>query len=196
MLFEDTKILEFNQHQKSDKAPFIIYADLEFIIERTDGCKNNPENSSPTTARVHIPSGFPVASFRGKENKHDVYRGKDCVKRFCESLREHAMKIINFKREKMKVLTKYIKESYENAKICYISCKERVENKYLNNKKCHKVRYHCQYAVEYRGAAHSICNVKYNVSRKISIVFRNESNCDYHFIIEELAEKFLKKLLF
>ena len=26
---EDTKILELNQYQKSDKAPFIIYADLE-----------------------------------------------------------------------------------------------------------------------------------------------------------------------
>ena len=34
---EDTKILEFNQYQKSDKAPFIIYADLECIIERIDG---------------------------------------------------------------------------------------------------------------------------------------------------------------
>ena len=45
---EDTKILEFNQYQKSDKAPFIIYADLECIIERTDKCKNNPQNSSTT----------------------------------------------------------------------------------------------------------------------------------------------------
>ena len=43
MLSEDTKILEFNQYQKSDKAPFIIYADLECIIEKTDGCKNNPQ---------------------------------------------------------------------------------------------------------------------------------------------------------
>ena len=43
---QDTKILEFNQYQKSDKAPFIIYADLECIIEKIDGCKNNPENSS------------------------------------------------------------------------------------------------------------------------------------------------------
>ena len=43
---EDTKILEFNQYQKSDKAPFIIYADLECIIEKIDGCKNNLENSS------------------------------------------------------------------------------------------------------------------------------------------------------
>ena len=39
---EDTKILEFNQYKKSEKALFIIYADLECIIEKIDGCKNNP----------------------------------------------------------------------------------------------------------------------------------------------------------
>ena len=36
MLFEDTTILEFNQYQKSDKAAFVNYADLECIIEKTD----------------------------------------------------------------------------------------------------------------------------------------------------------------
>ena len=36
------KILEFNQHKKSNKAPFIIYADLECLIEKIDGCKNYP----------------------------------------------------------------------------------------------------------------------------------------------------------
>ena len=44
MSSEDTKILEFNQYQKSDKAPFIIYTDLECLIEKIDGCKNNPKN--------------------------------------------------------------------------------------------------------------------------------------------------------
>ena len=29
MFFEDTKILEFNQDKKSDKAPFFIYVDYE-----------------------------------------------------------------------------------------------------------------------------------------------------------------------
>ena len=33
MLSQNTKILEFNQYQKSDTAPFIIYAYLEFIIK-------------------------------------------------------------------------------------------------------------------------------------------------------------------
>ena len=41
---EDTKILEFNQYQKSNKAPFIIYADLECLIKNVDGCKSNPEH--------------------------------------------------------------------------------------------------------------------------------------------------------
>ena len=41
---EDTKMLEFNQYQKSDKAPFVTYADLECSIEKVNGCKNNPEN--------------------------------------------------------------------------------------------------------------------------------------------------------
>ena len=58
---EDTKILEFRQYQKSDKARFIIYADLECIIEKIDGCKNNPENSSTTKVSEHIPSGFSIS---------------------------------------------------------------------------------------------------------------------------------------
>ena len=36
---EDTKILEFNEYQKCDKAPFIIYADLECLIRKIDRCK-------------------------------------------------------------------------------------------------------------------------------------------------------------
>ena len=57
----------------------------------------------------HIPSGFSVSaisSFRSIENEHDIYSGKDCVKKFCESLREHAMEIINLKKKKIKLLIK------------------------------------------------------------------------------------------
>ena len=76
-----------------------------------------------------------ISLFRSIENKHDVYRDKNSLKRSCEFLRGHAMKIINFKNKKMKLLTKEQQESYENAKICYI-CKEKFENKYLKDKKC------------------------------------------------------------
>ena len=135
---------ELNKYRKSDKASFIIYADFECLIEKIDGCEKNPENLSTTKVSGHFPSGFPmtmVSSFRSIENKHHVYIGKDCMKIFCELLRKHAMKITNFKKKIMKLLTKEQQESYENAKICYI-CKEKFQNEYFKDKKYRKVRDH------------------------------------------------------
>ena len=66
------------------------------------------------------------------------------MKKFCESLREHTMKIINFKKKKMKLLTTEQQESYENAKICYI-CKEKFRNKSLKDKKDRQFRNYCHY---------------------------------------------------
>ena len=43
---------------------------------------------------------------------------------------------------------------------------------------------------EYRSSAHSICNLKFSITKEISIIFHNGSNYDYHFIIKELAEEF------
>ena len=42
MLSVNTKILEFNQYQKSDKTLFDIYADLDSLRKKIDRCKNNP----------------------------------------------------------------------------------------------------------------------------------------------------------
>ena len=40
---------------------------------------------------------------------------------------------------------------------------------------------------------HIECNLKYSVSKEMSIVFHNVSNEHYHFIIKELAEEFEKR---
>ena len=90
----------------------------------------------------------------------------------------------------MKLLTKEQQESHENAKsVKKDICKEEFENKYLKDKQYRKVRDHCHYTGEYRGAAHSIYNLKYSVFKNI---FKNISNYDYHFIPKELAEEFKK----
>ena len=90
---------------------------------------------------------------------HDVYRLKDCMNKFRESLREHAMEIINFEKKNMNFLTNEKQKSYQNAEVCYI-CKEQFEDKQAKDKHYCKVRDHCHYPGEYRGAKHSICNVK------------------------------------
>ena len=65
---EDTKILEFNQYQKSDKTLFFIYADLACLIEEIDGCTNNPENTSTTNVSEHTTSGLSMSKMSSFKN--------------------------------------------------------------------------------------------------------------------------------
>ena len=53
-----------------------------------------------------------------------------------------------------------------------------------------KVRDHCHFTGKFRGAAHSICNLRYKVPQEIPVKIHNGSKYDYHFIIKELAEEF------
>ena len=55
-------ILKFNQYMKSDKIPHNIYADLESLIKKTDGCANNLGKSSKTKLREHIPCGYSMST--------------------------------------------------------------------------------------------------------------------------------------
>ena len=91
------------------------------MVEKIDRCKNNPQNLSTTKVCENIPSSFPISTislFKSIENKRDVYRGKKCMKKFWQSLREHLMEEINFKKKQMKLSAKKEQKSYENAKIC------------------------------------------------------------------------------
>ena len=70
---------------KSDKMLYIIYADLESLIRKIDGCKNNPQNSSATNIGENIRCGYSMPiiwGFNHIENKHTLCRGKDCIKSF------------------------------------------------------------------------------------------------------------------
>ena len=84
------------------------------MIEKIEGSRNTPEKSSATKVGEHVLPRFSmstISSFKYIENKRDVYRGKDCMKKFCEFLREHVMKIINFKKKKVKLLTNELQKS-------------------------------------------------------------------------------------
>ena len=59
---ERNKVLKFNQYMKSDKMPYIIYADLESFIEKIDECANNPEKSLTTKIGEHIPCGYSMST--------------------------------------------------------------------------------------------------------------------------------------
>ena len=62
MLSEKDKISEFKQYMKSDKMPYIIYADIESLIRKIDGRKNNPENSFTTKIGEHVFCGYSMST--------------------------------------------------------------------------------------------------------------------------------------
>ena len=100
---EDNKILKYNPREKSMKVPCIIYANLEFLLEKMNICHNNPKKSSTAKVNKHTPSGyslFTYCSFDASKNKHDYYRGKNCMQNFCLNLSEHDTKIINYEKKK------------------------------------------------------------------------------------------------
>ena len=53
----DNKILKYNHGEKSMKVPFIIFADLESLLEKKN-TYNNPKNSSTTKISKHTPSSY------------------------------------------------------------------------------------------------------------------------------------------
>ena len=176
---EGNKIVKHNQGEKSFKSPFIIYADLECLLEKISTCYNNPEESSTTEIDKHTPSGYSLfthCSFDKTKNKLYYYRGEDCMKKFCLKLREQVTKIINYEKKKMMPLTKKEEENHNKQKLCYI-CKKEF-NTDDSDKKHHKVKDHCHYTGKYRGAAHSICNLRYRMPKEIPIVFHNSSTYD------------------
>ena len=67
-------------------------------------------------------------------------------------------------------LTNKQQELYEKTKICYI-CKKTFEHKYTNDENNHKGQNPCHFTGKYGGSAHSICNSKYSISKKVYVVF-------------------------
>ena len=111
---------------------------------------------------------------------------------FCKDLGDHEMKIINYEEKEMIPLTDKENKSFEKQKVCYICKKEFSTDE--NDKNAfelqHEVRDHCHYTGIFRGAAHSICNLRYKTTKKIPVVFHNGSTYDYHLIIKLLAKEF------
>ena len=87
---EDNKILKYIFGEKSLKVPFIIYADLECLLQKINTCSNNPDKSYTEKKATHRPSGYALVtycSFDRSKNECKYYRGEDCMKKNGKSQR-------------------------------------------------------------------------------------------------------------
>ena len=66
-------------------------------VKRIERCENHPEISSTAKVGEYTPYSIStIWQFKHIKNKHTLYRGRECIKEFCESLKEHAARIIGF----------------------------------------------------------------------------------------------------
>ena len=88
------------------------------FIRKIDKFANNPEKSSVMKIGEHFTCGYSISTpwgFYHKEDVHTLYQGKDCMKKLCSYLREHAKNIISFEKKKLTPLTNKQLKPNENA---------------------------------------------------------------------------------
>ena len=144
MGWKNTK--KYNSGEKSLKAPFTVYLDLECLIKKEQSCQNNNLEESYTEKKVkYEPSSwamFTRCSFDEKENKLHYYRGKDNIEKLCKRLKECTMKVFPFlpKRKKVEKVEKLICSIEDKEKyVIHIRALKQALNHGLKLKKVHRV---------------------------------------------------------
>ena len=95
--------IEFYNGQNQFKATFMMYTDFEAILNPIQGL--SPDPSEPYTKEVnqHISSRFCIYSkfaYSEVENPLRLYRGEDCVEKFCEYIKGEAKRLYHMFPEK------------------------------------------------------------------------------------------------
>ena len=193
--FLGPKYIYFKNFYKKQRVPFVVYADFECFTEKIDTCQPKDTKSFTNRYQKHRPSGF---SYLIKCFDDDILSPKlvhytaesindNVPQLFIESLEEDIKEIYNrFKIPKKMVMTPKDKIDYKKATICHI-CESGIP-KEGDDPRFKKVRDHCHLTGKFRGAAHSMCNLKYRLPKFYPVIFHNLSGYDSHLFIKNLGK--------
>ena len=171
----------------------IIYLDLEGILKKYDSYSNHLKYSYSENITHHDACGYSLTTVRNhtKQSITTYHKGKDSLLKLCKDLHEHGLELINTKKLPMTPLTNEKQAIHDNSDKCHVCNRPFITNKnHRHYKKLIKVIDHDHYTGKYRGAAHSICNLRYETQKDIPVVIHNGSNYDFHLLITELAKDF------
>ena len=177
-------ILKFKHHERSERVPFIIYADTEALIKEMQNCDPNPLDSYTKKYQKHEPISFSyyIKSFDDNvyESKLRKYTGEDAMEKFVDWIEEDVKDIANIPDVGIIISPDELKQ-FDEATKCWI-CNEE-----FDDTGDEKVKDHCHYTGRFRGAAHNSCNLKYKKPKFIPVVFHNLSGYDSHLFIKNLG---------
>jgi hypothetical protein len=172
--------LSFKGQLKMLKAPFVIYADFEALNMK----ESLPKPTDKTTYLTrHEPSSFSYIIIRsdGVLFKRRLFRGENAAAKFVEHMKEDVEEVKKALKEIVPMrLSSDDWRTYHSTKACHI-CKRPFDP---TSKTLRKVRDHDHITGEFRGAAHSLCNLNFRFSPKIPIFFHNLRGYDSHIIMQ------------
>ena len=194
--------IQFNDFEKMQELPFCIYADFEtinkkvedpnFVIEYDENL--DPINSGTELKTNHQVSGFTFHTVSRYFTSNTVtYRNPDAGKVFLEMIdqeKERISKLWSESGSKEIIMTYQDNRNYNRATYCHICKKDFIENP---TKSQSKVRDHDHFSGEFRGAAHSKCNVAMRSVKKIPVFFHNLGGYDSHIIFNNLNKVSVKE---
>ena len=189
-----TGSIYFKNHYRKQRVPFVVYADFECFTEKIDTCQPNDTKSFTNRYQKHKPSGFSYLIKCFDDNllspklvKYTAESPNDNVSQlFIESLEKDIKDIYNrFKKPRKMVMTIDDQIDYNNATHCHI-CEKELED--TDDENYRRVRDHCHLTGKFRGAAHSICNLKYRLPKFFPVIFHNLSGYDSHLFIKNLGK--------
>ena len=122
---EKGTILKFKHHERSERLPFIIYADMEALIKEMQNCDPNPLNSYTKKYQKHEPISFSyyIKSFDDNvyKSKLRMYTGEDAMEKFVDWIEDDVKDIANIPDVEMIFGPNELKQFNEATK-CWI-CK-------------------------------------------------------------------------
>ena len=181
--------LKFQNMQYMFEAPFVLYCDLETIIQNPTHNEEKTKNKI-ISRRKHLPISIASKTVCRLDDSLNsplfLYTGEDCIDVFLQYLKnefERIQDILTYKNEPM-IFTAEDESKYESMNVCRLCGLEFID--YL---KCLKVRDHCHLTGKFRFALCSSCNFTYAKQKKdICVFFHGLSNYDSHFIIQKLYQ--------
>ena len=100
---KDNTITKYNSGEQYMRVPFIMYVDMECLLENINTSHNDPNKSSTIKINKYTLYGYSLLayySFDYTKNRLSQYRGQDCMKMLCKELNEHEKKKSTVKKKK------------------------------------------------------------------------------------------------